>query len=198
MVIYSQKQTRTLQYHLGRALSKARKCPWGTGGLRDRDTNLVHFGYREYEPHTGKWTAKDPIDFGGGDSNLYGYVLGDPVGFVDAFGLASAYGGHGQNRNGYTPLNIDVSKQCVVQGLSNINKLANDVVLLGIAAKRPKVVVAAEIIKMSSDLALTAIGEGKSTTQIIRDTAIDMTAPNALTGEGMQQIINYLAPIPRD
>ena len=60
------------------------------GGLRDRDTNLVHFGYREYEPYTGKWTAKDPIDFGGGDSNLYGYVLGDPVGFVDPSGLILA------------------------------------------------------------------------------------------------------------
>ena len=57
------------------------------GGLRDRDTNLVHFGYREYEPYTGKWTAKDPIDFGGGDSNLYGYVLGDPVGLIDSKGL---------------------------------------------------------------------------------------------------------------
>jgi hypothetical protein len=32
--------------------------------------------------------AKDPIDFGAGDSNLYGYVLGDPVGFVDNNGLS--------------------------------------------------------------------------------------------------------------
>ncbi|WP_321778399.1 RHS repeat-associated core domain-containing protein, partial [Sulfurimonas sp.] len=58
------------------------------GGLHDRDTNLVHFGYREYDPQTGKWTAKDPIDFEGGDANLYGYVLGDPVGFVDPEGLS--------------------------------------------------------------------------------------------------------------
>jgi RHS repeat-associated protein len=57
------------------------------GGLQDRDTNLVHFGYREYDPQTGKWTAKDPIDFNGGDSNLYGYVLGDPVNLVDPEGL---------------------------------------------------------------------------------------------------------------
>ncbi len=62
--------------------------PFGfAGGLHDKDTNLVHFGYREYDPHTGKWTAKDPIDFSGGDSNLYGYVLQDPVNLVDPEGL---------------------------------------------------------------------------------------------------------------
>ena len=80
------------------------KVPFGfAGGLHDRDTNLVHFGYREYDPLTGKWTAKDPIDFSGGDSNLYGYVLGDSVNFIDPWGLSgfdNRSGGHGRNRNG--------------------------------------------------------------------------------------------------
>ena len=57
--------------------------------MYDSDTKLTRFGYREYDAYTGKWTAKDPIDFAGGDSNLYGYVLGDPVNFVDTMGLAS-------------------------------------------------------------------------------------------------------------
>jgi len=39
------------------------------------------------DAYTGKWTAKDPIGFSGGDSNLYGYVLGDPVNFIDPTGL---------------------------------------------------------------------------------------------------------------
>ena len=64
------------------------KIPFGfAGGLQDSDTGLVHFGYREYDPQIGKWTAKDPIDFSGGDSNLYGYVLEDPVNLVDPEGL---------------------------------------------------------------------------------------------------------------
>jgi len=62
--------------------------PFGfAGGIYDRDTGLMRFGARDYDPETGRWTAKDPIKFAGGDSNLYGYVLGDPVNFIDADGL---------------------------------------------------------------------------------------------------------------
>jgi RHS repeat-associated protein len=63
------------------------KVPFGfTGGLYDRDTKLIHFGFREYDPFTGRWTAKDPILFAGGDTNLYNYVLGDPVSGIDPEG----------------------------------------------------------------------------------------------------------------
>jgi RHS repeat-associated protein len=60
------------------------------GGLYDQDTKLIKFGYREYDSNTGRWTSKDHIDFEGGDSNLYGYVMGDPVNFVDVEGLESS------------------------------------------------------------------------------------------------------------
>ena len=64
------------------------QVPFGfAGGLYDRDTGLVRFGYRDYDPVTGKWTAKDPIGFDGGDTILYGYVLNDPVNLVDPNGL---------------------------------------------------------------------------------------------------------------
>ena len=64
------------------------KMPFGfAGGLYDPDTKLTRFGYRDYDAETGKWTAKDPIGFDGGDTNLYGYVLGDPVNLVDSEGL---------------------------------------------------------------------------------------------------------------
>jgi len=69
--------------------------PFGfAGGLHDRDTNLVRFGYRDYSPELGRWTAKDPILFAGGDTNLYGYVSNDPVNWVDPEGLFSwGFGG---------------------------------------------------------------------------------------------------------
>jgi len=62
--------------------------PFGfAGGIYDQDTKIVRFGAREYDPTIGRWTAKDPILFAGGDTNLYGYVLNDPVNFVDPWGL---------------------------------------------------------------------------------------------------------------
>jgi RHS repeat-associated protein len=61
--------------------------PFGfAGGLHDRDTGLVRFGFRDYDPETGRWTAKDPILFEGGDPDLYGYVANNPVNFADPEG----------------------------------------------------------------------------------------------------------------
>jgi RHS repeat-associated protein len=62
--------------------------PFGfAGGIYDRDTGLIRFGARDYDPLTGKWTAKDPIGFAGGDSNLFGYVGNNPVNWIDPLGL---------------------------------------------------------------------------------------------------------------
>jgi len=64
--------------------------PFGfAGGIYDPDTKLTRFGARDYDAETGRWTAKDPIHFNGGDPNLYGYVANDPVNFVDPTGLAT-------------------------------------------------------------------------------------------------------------
>jgi len=64
--------------------------PFGyAGGLLDPDTGLVHFGAREYDPRTGRFTTKDPIGFAGGDTNHYGYALNDPINRTDPNGLLS-------------------------------------------------------------------------------------------------------------
>jgi RHS repeat-associated protein len=61
--------------------------PFGfAGGLYDPDTGLVRFGARDYDPEVGRWTAKDPISFAGGDPNLYGHVVNDPVNLIDPDG----------------------------------------------------------------------------------------------------------------
>ena len=56
------------------------------GGLHDLDTKLVRFGSRDYDPEMGRWTSKDPIRFEARDSNIFGYVLNDPVNFIDPEG----------------------------------------------------------------------------------------------------------------
>jgi RHS repeat-associated protein len=61
--------------------------PFGfAGGLHDPDTDLVRFGARDYDPATGRWTAKDPLGFRGGDANLYAYARNDPIDRVDPGG----------------------------------------------------------------------------------------------------------------
>ena len=49
--------------------------PFGFGGgLDDRQTGLVHFGAREYDPEIGRWTVKDRQNFAGGDGTFYAYA----------------------------------------------------------------------------------------------------------------------------
>src|SRR5215471_408623 len=54
--------------------------PFGfAGGLYDPRTGLVRFGARDYDAQIGRWTAKDPDLFDGGDTNVYNYALSDPI-----------------------------------------------------------------------------------------------------------------------
>ena len=64
--------------------------PFGfAGGLRDAAHELIRFGARDYQPSTGRWTAKDPILFAGG-WHLYAYVGNDPVNGTDGLGLGGS------------------------------------------------------------------------------------------------------------
>ena len=84
--------------------------PFGfAGGLYDADTGLTRFGARDYDPVVGRWTTKDPIRFNGGDTNLYGYVLSDPVNLIDPLGLLN-------------PVKLAVGTVNTVRGMSNLSQ----------------------------------------------------------------------------
>jgi RHS repeat-associated protein len=55
-------------------------------GLADPAQELIRFGARDYQPSTGRWTARDPILAAGG-WNLYAYAENSPVSRVDRSGL---------------------------------------------------------------------------------------------------------------
>jgi RHS repeat-associated protein len=52
---------------------------------RDSETGFLYYGYRYYDPATGRWPNRDPLEEGGG-INLYGFVGNDPLSRVDVLG----------------------------------------------------------------------------------------------------------------
>jgi len=56
------------------------------GGIYDPHTKLTLFGARDYDAETSRWAAKDPIGFKGGDTNLFAYVVSDPINAIDPKG----------------------------------------------------------------------------------------------------------------
>jgi RHS repeat-associated protein len=58
-----------------------------TGREYDRETGLYYYRARYYDAQIGRFITKDPIGFAGGDVNLYGYVLNNPINLVDPWGL---------------------------------------------------------------------------------------------------------------
>ena len=53
----------------------------------DPDTGFVRFGWRDYDPAVGRFTAPDPLGDTGGDHDVYEYCVDDPVSCVDPTGL---------------------------------------------------------------------------------------------------------------
>jgi len=53
------------------------------------ETGLLYYGFRYYNPSTGRWLSKDPLGERGG-LNLYGFVQNAPTRYVDKLGLLLA------------------------------------------------------------------------------------------------------------
>jgi RHS repeat-associated protein len=52
----------------------------------DQETGLLYYGYRYYDPKSGRWLSKDPLAEIG-SLNLYSFLLNDGVNAIDRLGL---------------------------------------------------------------------------------------------------------------
>ena len=53
---------------------------------QDGESEFYYYGFRYYDPQTGRWLSRDPIEEQGG-YNLYGFMANDPVSRWDMLGL---------------------------------------------------------------------------------------------------------------
>jgi RHS repeat-associated protein len=54
-------------------------------------TGLYHVGAREYDPRTGRWLQRDPIEASSGDPHFWRYCGNDPLNGVDPSGLDAGW-----------------------------------------------------------------------------------------------------------
>ena len=88
--------------------------PWRYLGKRiDQETGLVYFGYRYYEPVTGRWISPDPIGTADGP-NLYSFAHNNPLSFTDLFGLATEMNGTNNAFSSYFYGEVEPACTCEV------------------------------------------------------------------------------------
>jgi RHS repeat-associated protein len=68
------------------ALAKANPFRFSSK-FQDDESDFLYYGYRSYNPSTGRWLSRDPIVEQGG-LHLYGFVRNNPVQLFDYLGLA--------------------------------------------------------------------------------------------------------------
>lgn len=107
--------------------------PFGfSGGHCDSKTGLARFGVRDFDGKTAIWLSRDSIKFEGDDTNLYSYVLDDPVNLIDKDGkawwfAAARFGalictGAAEN----TELNTMASMREIGREMAQLNDAIND------------------------------------------------------------------------
>ena len=69
-------------------------------GLEDRDTHLIRFNWRDYDPRIGRFMSLDPANDPRGDGDLYDYCVDDPINRHDTSGLAWDESKHPRDADG--------------------------------------------------------------------------------------------------
>lgn len=70
----------------GQSYHSMEKASPPTAGPPSQPAGVTHYGYRYYDPVTGRWPSRDPIGENGG-LNLYGFVGNDGVNRLDFLGF---------------------------------------------------------------------------------------------------------------
>ena len=61
--------------------------PYQYTGRENDGTGLYYYRARYYSPALGRFISEDPAGFAGGQDNFYAYVDGNPLSYVDPYGL---------------------------------------------------------------------------------------------------------------
>jgi len=68
------------------ASGQASSNPYRFTGRENDGSGLYYYRNRYYDPLLARFISQDPLDFGGGDLNLYGYVSENPTDLTDPLG----------------------------------------------------------------------------------------------------------------
>ena len=92
----------------------------------DDEIGLVYYNFRHYDPETGRWTNRDPIEEEGG-MNLYGFCANNPLRLIDFLGLFKGIGhdslteSAAKNATGFSALDIRIMQD----KNRNVDRLSN-------------------------------------------------------------------------
>ncbi|MCD4781807.1 MAG: AHH domain-containing protein, partial [Candidatus Omnitrophica bacterium] len=106
----------------------------------DDEFNLYYYGYRYYDPETGRWLSRDPIREEGfltltssayydvADLNLYAFVLNNSINYFDEYGLAAEIAWDLFNvGTGILSLACNISSGNVIGAVIDVGGLAIDI-----------------------------------------------------------------------
>ena len=104
---------------------------------RPKTMGVTYYTYRYYDPVTGRWPSRDPIEEEGG-VNLYGFVGNDGVGNIDLLGLAlhpaARYGEIvGALNSGLSPAQIAAALQGTGVTLAMVDAIVQELAKKGCA-----------------------------------------------------------------